>query len=418
MPTSLGRDPGPAHRPAGSTSPGLVRRSADPVVPPQDDVRRVAEPYIVGVAANPTVSQRIADAVVALGFLGVGWISTAAPAQTDPDFRYTPRDWMFVLLLVLATAPYAWRRRWPAPVFLAGLLATTALWLLGYNTGALPLVLLVGAYFVAAARPAREVVACVGAALGCFSVLWWGGGAPYDAGEAFASVLTLGATAWLGRASRLRVDLAEARAQAAEEAARRRSSEERLRIARELHDAVGHDVSLMVVQAQALGAAHEDVREATDAIADLGRRTMAGLHRTVRLLREEGEDRRPGTGLADLDELVDRARAAGVTLSVTVDGAPRELAPVVDQSAYRIVQEAVTNVVKLADRAQTTITLGYGSEALELTIADAGGGVPAGTPGHGRLVGMRERAELFGGTLTAGPRNGGFEVRAVLPYES
>ncbi len=197
----------------------------------------------------------------------------------------------------------------------------------------------------------------------------------------------------------------------------RAAAEERLRIARELHDAVGHDVSLMVVQAQALGAAHDEVREQTDAIADLGRRTMAELHRTVRLLREEGEDRRPGTGLADLDELVDRARAAGVPLSVTVDGAPRELAPAVDQSAYRIVQEAVTNVVKHADRAQTTITLGYGAAALELRIADAGGGVPAGTPGHG-LVGMRERAELFGGTLTAGPRNGGFEVRAVLPYES
>jgi signal transduction histidine kinase len=196
----------------------------------------------------------------------------------------------------------------------------------------------------------------------------------------------------------------------------RAAAEERLRIARELHDAVGHDVSLMVVQAQALGAAHESVREETDAIADLGRRTMAELHRTVQLLREQGDDRRPG-GLADLDDLVDRARAAGVPLSVTVDGAPRELAPAVDQSAYRIVQEAVTNVVKHADRAETKITLGYGADALELTIADAGGGVPASAPGHG-LVGMRERAELFGGTLTAGPRNGGFEVHAVLPYEA
>ena len=92
-------------------------------------------------------------------------------------------------------------------------------------------------------------------------------------------------------------------------------------------------------------------------------------------------------------------------------------APAVDQSAYRIVQEAVTNVVKHADRAETRITLGYGADALELTTADAGGGVPAGTPGHG-LVGMRERAELFGGTLSAGPRDGGFEVRAVLPYEA
>ena len=195
-------------------------------------------------------------------------------------------------------------------------------------------------------------------------------------------------------------------------------AEERLRIARELHDAVGHDVSLMVVQAQALGATDEGIREQTDAIAERGRRTMAELHRTLRLLRTDDEtERRPGSGLGDLDDLVDRARAAGVPLTVAVDGAPRDLPPSVDQSAYRIVQEAVTNVVKHADRAATTITLGYRPDALELTIADSGGGVPGDEPGHG-LTGMRERAELFGGTLTAGPRDGGFEVRVVLPYEA
>jgi signal transduction histidine kinase len=196
------------------------------------------------------------------------------------------------------------------------------------------------------------------------------------------------------------------------------AAEERLRIARELHDAVGHDVSLMVVQAQALGATDERVREATDAIADLGRRTMADLHRTLRVLRgDEEAARAPGAGLADLDGLVEIARASGLPLTVVVDGAPRELAPLVDQSAYRIVQEAVTNVVKHADRAPTTVTLGYGEEGLELTISDAGNGGQISQGGHG-LVGMRERAELFGGTLEAGPRNGqGFEVRAVLPYQ-
>jgi signal transduction histidine kinase len=195
------------------------------------------------------------------------------------------------------------------------------------------------------------------------------------------------------------------------------AAEERLRIARELHDAVGHDVSLMVVQAQALGATDERIREHTDAIADLGRRTMADLHRTLRVLRgDEDAERAPGAGLNDLDELVDLARSSGVPITVVVDGAPRDLAPLVDQSAYRIVQEAVTNVVKHADRAPTTITLGYGPETLELTIADAGNGAQIAVGGHG-LVGMRERAELFGGTLEAGPRDGnGFQVRAVLPY--
>jgi len=107
---------------------------------------------------------------------------------------------------------------------------------------------------------------------------------------------------------------------------------------------------------------------------------------------------------------------AGLPVNVVVDGAPRELAPLVDQSAYRIVQEAVTNVVKHADRAPTTITLGYGDRALELTIADEGEVSMINHRGHG-LVGMRERAELFGGTLEAGPCDGqGFEVKAVLPY--
>jgi signal transduction histidine kinase len=423
MPTSLGRDPGPAHRPAGSTSPGLVRRSADPVVPPQDDVRRVAEPYIVGVAANPTVSQRIADAVVALGFLGVGWISTAAPAQTDPDFRYTPRDWMFVLLLVLATAPYAWRRRWPAPVFLAGLLATTALWLLGYNTGALPLVLLVGAYFVAAARPAREVVACVGAALGCFSVLWWGGGAPYDAGEAFASVLTLGATAWLGRASRLRVDLAEARAQAAEEAARRRSSEERLRIARELHDIVGHTLGTIAVQAgvgkHLIATEPGQAADALDNIARISRSSLDEVRAVVATLREGEPSYHPAPGLADLPELVETARTAGLTVRLTlpddVEAIPRQTGVAV----YRITREALTNVVRHAHASAASVQVTRRNGLVEVAIRDDGSGRGAGsTPGLG-ITGMRERAEALGGTLSAGPATGGgFLVTASLPVDA
>jgi signal transduction histidine kinase len=306
------------------------------------------------------------------------------------------------------------------------------------------LISLVPLYYAARAGSRRTAVvgtAAVVAAVAAQSLLWGDDQPP----STFVSVTALAlAASALGLWSAARREHA---AREGELLADRAAAEERLRIARELHDAVGHDVSLMVVQAQALGATVSRVREATDAIADRGRRTMAELHRSLRLLCENGEDgddnrrpgarladggddarrpgawrtdgddgRRPGVGLADLDGLVERARAAGVPLSVTVDGAPRALAPGVDQSAFRIVQEAVTNVVKHADRAETVITLGYGPAALELTIADAGGGVPAGTPGHG-LVGMRERAALFGGTLTAAAREGGgFEVRAVLPY--
>jgi signal transduction histidine kinase len=202
-----------------------------------------------------------------------------------------------------------------------------------------------------------------------------------------------------------------ARAVAARRAllAERAASEERLRIARELHDAVGHDVSLMVVQAQALAATSPDAREAATAIAELGRRTMADMHRTLRALRDDAS-LEPAPTLAALEDVVAGARSAGVPVTLAIEGAPRELAPALDAAAYRIVQEAVTNVVKHAGGAPTAVTVRYG-DALELIVADEGGGEPA-EGGHG-LIGMRERAELFGGSLTVRP---GVVVHATLPY--
>lgn len=198
-----------------------------------------------------------------------------------------------------------------------------------------------------------------------------------------------------------------------------------MRIAQELHDVVGHNVSLIVVQAQALGATAGDerVKHATDGIADLGRAAMAEMHRTLKLLRANQDEAAwlaPQPGLADLDGLLARSRAAGLRVDLAVEGEPRRLSQGVDLSAFRIVQEALTNVVKHAGRAQTTVLLGYRAEALELTITDRGGapGPHAPGPGGHGLVGMRERAALFGGTLTAGPRgDDGYEVRALLPYD-
>ncbi len=209
--------------------------------------------------------------------------------------------------------------------------------------------------------------------------------------------------------------------------AERAVAEERVRIAQELHDVVAHNVSLIVVQAQALGATVPDERvtEATTGIADLGRHAMSEMHRTLELLRaneDEAAQRGPQPGLGDLEELLERARAAGVRVQLAVEGEPRPLSQSVDLSAYRIVQEALTNVVKHAGRADTTVTLGYRPDGLELTITDSGGAAPNANArgpsagGHG-LIGMRERAAMFGGTLTAAPRDDdGFEVRGMLPY--
>jgi signal transduction histidine kinase len=192
------------------------------------------------------------------------------------------------------------------------------------------------------------------------------------------------------------------------------ATEERLRIARELHDAVGHDVSLMVVQAEALAAVTGDER--ADAIAALGRRTMGELHRTLHVLRDDA-DRAPQPGLGALDTVIEGARAAGVPITLAVEGAPRALAPALDASAFRIVQEAVTNVIRHAGGAPASVTVRYGNDALELEVADEGEPAEAENGGGHGLVGMRERVAAFGGELEAGPRPGhGFRVRAELPY--
>jgi signal transduction histidine kinase len=149
------------------------------------------------------------------------------------------------------------------------------------------------------------------------------------------------------------------------------------------------------------------------------------MHRTLKLLRaneHQAARRGPQPGLGDLDELLDRARAAGLRVDLAIEGEPRPLSQSADLSAYRIVQEALTNVVKHAGRADTTVTLGYRDTGLELTITDRGdaglsANAGAGSAGGHGLVGMRERAALFGGTVTAGPRSDhGFEVHALIPY--
>jgi signal transduction histidine kinase len=202
-------------------------------------------------------------------------------------------------------------------------------------------------------------------------------------------------------------------------------AEERVRIAQELHDVVAHHVSLMVVQAQGLGATVDDERvsKSTDAIANLGRQAMVEMHRTLRLLRAgetEAATLAPQPGLANLDGLLQQSRAAGLEIELTIEGQPRPLPQSVDLSAFRIVQEALTNVIRHAAGAHTNVMLSYEDDGLRLRILDGGDasdGGPRGEPadGHG-VIGMRERASLFGGTLTAQRRNDGFEVTATLPY--
>ncbi len=205
-------------------------------------------------------------------------------------------------------------------------------------------------------------------------------------------------------------------------------ADERVRIARELHDVVAHNVSLMVVQAQALAATTNGDGEQTEAlnrIGDLGREAMSEMHRMLGVLRLQDDpsaEREPQPGVRDLEALVSRARETGLEAELAVVGEARELAPGVDLSVYRIVQEALTNVIRHAQAGRVYVRLAYRPERLEVEVVDDGSAavpVPgAPTDGHG-LVGMRERVGLLGGELIAGPRldSAGYRVYALLPTD-
>ncbi|MGW2594060.1 sensor histidine kinase [Streptomyces sp. NPDC001515] len=204
-----------------------------------------------------------------------------------------------------------------------------------------------------------------------------------------------------------------------EEAALRRAGEERLRIARELHDSLTHSISIVKLQAGvAVHLARKrgtEVEPALLAIEEASGEAMRELRATLEVLRTDVSG--PGSGLGRIGELADRARGAGIALAVTVTGRERPLPAAVDRTAYRIVQEALTNVARHADRAPTAVALVYGPTALTVSVEDRGpcGPGDAITAGTG-LTGMRERVTALGGTLTAAPRRtGGFAVRAELP---
>lgn len=204
-----------------------------------------------------------------------------------------------------------------------------------------------------------------------------------------------------------------------DEAALRRAGEERLRIARKLHDSLTHSISIVKLQAGvAVHLARKrgaEVEPALLAIQEASGEAMRELRATLEVLRTDAVE--PGTGLARIGELTERARTAGITLAVTVDGERRALPADVDRTAYRIVQEALTNVARHADRARTTVRFGYTDRALTVSVVDEGRCPPgtAVTPGTG-LTGMRERVTALGGTLDAAPRaGGGFAVHAELP---
>jgi len=202
---------------------------------------------------------------------------------------------------------------------------------------------------------------------------------------------------------------------------------ERARIARELHDVVAHNVSVMVVQAEgasyALDTSPETTRRALGTIAETGRTALAEMRRLLGVLRSEVNtvDRAPQPGVDQLEDLLEQVRAAGLVVDFTVQGVPVPLPQGMALAAYRIIQESLTNTRKHGGpRVSAQVSLHYGEDELRMQVRDDGRGAAALTDGKGNgLTGMKERVAMYGGELSAGPRiEGGYQVEAVLPYRA
>ena len=253
----------------------------------------------------------------------------------------------------------------------------------------------------------------------------------FSAGDLLLIGMILGG-AWLaGRAIRYRRERERALERLTvelerekEEEARIAVAEERVRISRELHDVVAHAISIIVLQARggrrSLATDLDEAREALDTIEATGSAALAEMRRLLGMLRRDDEEiaLAPQPSLRYLDALAAQVREAGLPVELSIEGEPVELPPGVDLSAFRIVQEALTNALKHGGPATARVVVRYGDHDLELEIADTGVGAGADDgAGHG-LVGMRERVSLYGGKVEAGPRDGGgFAIRARLPLD-
>ncbi|OIJ94270.1 hypothetical protein BIV24_10975 [Streptomyces colonosanans] len=334
-------------------------------------------------------------------------------------------------LLSLATAlPLAVRRLWPVPVFVIVLIASCAALAAGLG----PVVFLAAAYalyLVATTQrrqTGRSAVLVGGASAAAAALLTVTGGQHYEGGtravQLLFGLLVLGATWAAGTAVRER---RESLRRAIEQASEQAKVEERIRIARDIHDVVTHSVGLIAIKAGVANhvvATHpEEAREALTVIEDISRRALRDMRATLKVLRREqgdgARDLRPVHGLSDLPLLVRSAEAAGVRIDLRCDCA-EEPSDGVALAAFRIVQEALTNVAKHAapTRCLVQVTAEEGVLTIDVTDDGPGSGHRASVPGGGMgLIGMKERAAAHGGTLTAGPRPGaGFQVVATLPY--
>lgn len=370
--------------------------------------------------------------LTALSVAGLLTVHEYAPE----DARISDPDALGVVLAAMQTLPLAWRRRHPDQVMAAVGIATLFFYLAGYETTTGGIGVMVALYTVASLSSKRDSLMAAGfTAVALAAILVFSEDVSVDI---VVSNYVIFGTAWiLGdniRTRRAYTASLEERAEQLERdreaGLRRAAAEERERIAREMHDIVAHSVSVMVVQAGAARRVLEanmtpdSAREALKQIEDTGRGALTDMRRMLGILRNPAEtaDLSPQPSITQLDTLIAQARESGVSVEHEVVGAPRPLPSAIDLSAYRIVQEALTNTIKHAGPANARVVVRYRSDRIEIEVVDDGRGAARGLQngrgrGHG-LVGMRERAALYGGELKAGPRpGGGYSVTATIPLE-
>ncbi|MGW4202148.1 sensor histidine kinase [Streptomyces sp. NPDC004726] len=359
------------------------------------------------------------DGAVAVGVTAV-LLVTAVSGQHST----TGRDLLGYVLLTAGGLALVARRRAPVPV-----LVVTGLCTVGYRAVGLEVSAVAYLFAVYAAVRAGHRTVTVLASVTVLAALPLAALAsgPYDTGEAFArarSALELG---WLvaagaaGEALRQAERRAEEAERTREEIARHRVDEERLRIARELHDSLTHQISIIKVQAEVVvhvaRRRGEPVPDALLAIQEAGREATRELRATLEALRDD--DTAPPRGLGHVPELVERARAVGLDTTLTIAEDPHDtpVPAAVDRTVYRIVQESLTNVARHADASAASVRIGYRPDTLVVRVEDDGRAARGTAPVLGiGLLGMRERVTALGGRLRVGPSDGGgFTVEAELP---
>ncbi len=383
----------------------------------------------------PRVDPLVLDGLIALVFIVIAQTDVWAPwGDNGQKVTFEGLRWLSSAILLAGMVPFVWRRR--APLVTAGafaaavvldvtLVSQTALFFGEF------IPMLVATYSVAAYAPRGRALLGVGMTGTAVLVVTLAVDELRTVSEVPFELVVVAAVWSVGRVVHRQRTRADALSEHADGLERRRDHEaraavglERRRIARELHDVIAHSVSLMGVQAaaaeQVLALDPERAREPLRAIQDTARDAIDELRRLLGVLRESDDAATlvPQPGLDALEALVEQMRGAGLPVELRVEGSAAKLSPGVELSAYRVIQEALTNALKHAGAAPTTVTVRHGADALELEIVDAGrrNGHSDGT-GHG-LVGMHERVALYGGTISsAHRREGGYAVRASLPTQ-